>query len=144
MESTIEQNRDLCSRYPFLLIREGDYRFTGLDDLPDGWRIAFGEQLCKELKAELEHSGCLDQYHILQIKEKYGSLRWYDHGNTAAGHEIVRKYEEISERTCICCGKPATRITTGWISPYCDACCPAEPFVPIDLYYKKALVDVPL
>ena len=53
MENTVEQNRALCKKYPFLLIREGAYRFTELDDLPDGWRIAFGEQLCEELKAEL-------------------------------------------------------------------------------------------
>ena len=43
MENTVEQNRALCKKYPFLLIRDGEYRFTELDDLPDGWRIAFGE-----------------------------------------------------------------------------------------------------
>lgn len=40
----------------------------------------------------------------------------------------------------ICCGKPATQITTGWISPYCDDCIPqyeGEPFrtIPIEEYY---------
>ena len=49
--------------------------------------------------------------------------------------------EKISD-VCVCCGKPATRITSGWISPYCDACCPEEASVPIDQYYKEALVDV--
>ena len=165
MEFTKEQNRALCEKYPFLdpdrrwgrkncpdrdehmpLSPEGaqewDYRYTELDSMPDGWRIGFGEQLCEELKAELERAGLLDQYRILQIKEKYGSLRWYDSGNTSAGYDILEKYERISARTCICCGKPATRITSGWISPYCDACCPEEASVPIDQYNKEALVDV--
>ena len=167
MEYTKEQNRALCEKYPFLdperrwgrkncpdrdeymplspeEAQECDYRYTELDNMPDGWRIAFGEQLCDELKAELERAGLIDQYRILQIKEKYGSLRWYDNGNTRAGNDILEKYERISARTCICCGKPATRITRGWISPYCDACCPEEPSVPIDDYYKGAFVDVVL
>ena len=25
-------------------------------------------------------------------------------------------------KTCIVCGKPATKMSTGWISPYCDDC----------------------
>ena len=78
----------------------------------------------------------LYQYRIVQIKEKYGSLRWYDYGNTAAGRDILRKYEKVSVRTCIRGGKPATRIRTGWISPYCDACCPKnELYISIKEYY---------
>lgn len=104
--------------------------------MPHGWRIAFGEQLCSELKAELEKGDILDEYRIWQIKEKYGALRWYDNGNTKAGYDILSKYEELSARTCITCGKPATRITRGWISPYCDDCCPQnEPSIPIGEYY---------
>ena len=61
----------------------------------------------------------------------------YDNGNTKAGHEILRKYEDQSARTCSCCGQPATRITKGWISPYCDDCCPQdEPSVPVSEYYS--------
>lgn len=157
MELTKEQNQALCEKYPFLNpvrdekmplssegIKDWDYRFTELDNMPDGWRIAFGEQLCDELKAELEKAGRLDQYYILQIKEKYGTLCWYDSGNTSAGYGILEKYERISARTCICCGKPATKITRGWISPYCDACCPEGPTVPVDGYYRGAFVDTVL
>ncbi len=158
MEYTQEQNRALCEKYPFLDRnrrwgakgcpdgpwtgapgdpKEWDYEYTELDCMPDGWRIAFGEQLCAELKAELESAGVLDQYRILQIKEKYGTLRWYDNGNTKAGYGILDKYENISAKTCICCGQPATRITKDWISPYCDACCPQnELSVPIGKYYS--------
>ena len=159
MEYTKEQNRALCEKYPFLIpsnafsgkrinegagfwpgspeeIPEWDYEFTELDHMPHGWRIAFGEQLCDELKAELEKAGILDKYRIWQVKEKYGTLRWYDNVNTKAGYDILSKYEELSARTCIHCGKPATRITQGWISPYCDDCCPQnERSVPIGEYY---------
>lgn len=160
MNYTKEQNRELCEKYPFLIpsnrwsgkrineaadggywpgspdaVPEWDYEYTELDEMPDGWRIAFGEDLCRELKEELERAGALDSYRITQIKEKFGSLRWYDNGNTKAGYNIISKYEAISERTCICCGKPATRISTGWISPFCDECCSGSGTVPIEEFF---------
>ncbi len=159
MKTIKENNKTLCKKYPFLIPRnvfsgkritegkgfwpgspeaepEYDWEFTELDNMPKGWRIAFGEQLCDELKTELDKAGLTDKYHIIQIKEKYGSLRWYDAGNTAKGHEIIRKYETLSETICIRCGKPATRITTGWISPYCDDCLPE--------YNGKKVYSIPI
>lgn len=96
--------------------------FTELDSMPIGWRKAFGIQMCKEIKAELKKIGYLRKYRITQIKEKYGSLRWYDAGNNVEIQNIIDKYEEISTKTCINCGKPAKYISRGWISPYCENC----------------------
>ena len=160
MKYTKEQNRELCKKYPFLIpsnrwsgmriteadnggywpgnldsIPKYDYEYTELDNMPDGWRKAFGEEMCGELKSELEQAGYIDKYRITQIKEKFGTLRWYDNGNTDAGREIISKYEALSARTCICCGKPATRIGINWISPYCDDCCPDCNTVPIKDYF---------
>lgn len=47
------------------------------------------------------------------------SLCWYDHGGNEETNKILAKYEYISERTCITCGKPADYVTKGWIEPYC-------------------------
>lgn len=52
------------------------------------------------------------------------SLHWYDEGHSQAVRDIIHKYENISWNTCIRCGKPSTKITSGWISPYCDDCYP--------------------
>lgn len=50
--------------------------------------------------------------------------------------DIIPKYERLSARTCIRCGNPATKASTGWISPYCDTCAGkishAERFIPIE------------
>ncbi len=93
-----------------------------MDDVPDGWRIAFGEQMCDEIQKALEKADFVNKYSILQIKEKFGSLRWYTSGvpRDSEIYDIVDKYEELSENTCIVCGKRATYMTTGWICPYCD------------------------
>lgn len=98
--------------------------YTELDDMPDGWRKAFGIQMCKEIKQELKkHKGALKNYRITQIKEKFGGLRWYDFGSPEkVWKEIIPKYTELSYKTCIDCGKPAEYISVGWISPYCNNC----------------------
>ena len=157
MELTKEQNKALCDKYPFLIPRNVwsgmriteaqnggfwpgdpeavpdppyDYEYTALDDMPDGWRIAFGEQMCEEIKQELLRAGgekFLNEYYPTQIKEKYGGLRWYDNGFTEEGFDIISKYEKLSERTCIVCGKPAKWITCGWIMPFCDDCIDKSP-----------------
>ena len=87
-----------------------------------GWRKAFGIQMCKEIRAALLSHGWkyLFKYRIMQIKEKFGELRWYDEFSTQDIQDIIDKYEDISRRTCLVCGKPATKMSTGWISPYCD------------------------
>lgn len=107
--------------------------YTELDDMPDGWRKAFGIQMCKEIKKALKKKkGALRHYRIVQIKEKFGGLRWYDNTYAEEIQAIIRKYEQISFRTCINCGEPAECISTGWISPYCNKCkIEGKTYVPI-------------
>lgn len=63
----------------------------------------------------------------MQIKEKFGMLAWYSNGSpNGCEYPIINTYEELSERTCICCGAKAKYITRGWISPYCEKCVPKD------------------
>ena len=98
--------------------------YTELDAMDAGWRKAFGIQMCKEIKKELKKHKFLYKYRIVQIKEKWGYLHWYDGGvpKDSKIWDIIHKYEDISRKTCVVCGKPATKMSTGWISPYCDDC----------------------
>lgn len=122
------KNKNLCKRYPFLMVRywktdkPTGYIYTWLDDMPDGWRRAFGIQMCEEIREVLVKKNRLYTYRIAQVKEKFGGLRWYDYGGTPEIDRIIYKYEDISYRTCICCGRPATKMSRGWICPYCDEC----------------------
>ena len=107
--------------------------FTELDAMESGWRKAFGIQMCKEIKVQLKKDHYLYKYRIAQIKEKFGYLHWYDEGSSREVQDIISKYEDISWDTCLVCGKPATKITSGWISPYCDDCYPKH----ITVYQEK-------
>lgn len=102
--------------------------YTELDNMEKGWRKTFGVQMCKELKSALKKTGSLKHYRILDIKEKYGTLRWYDNGGNVDTNKIIDKYEYISARTCCVCGAPATCITPVeyWKCPYCDNCAPKQ------------------
>lgn len=155
MRVSKEKNKELIERFPFLMPHnrwtdetpeDFDYSYTELDAMPDGWRKAFGEQMCEEIREELVRVDYLDKYRIAQIKEKYGFLRWYDFGGTEKmNREIIPKYARLSERTCIVCGEPATKISTGWISPYCDLCAEKdkgfERFVPIKEWFAESEDD---
>lgn len=131
IETSQKENKQLCEQYPFLLPRnrwtdevseDFDYSYTELDSMPDGWRKAFGLQMCEELKQELIKINKMDEFRITQIKEKFGELRFYTNWTTNEIEAIINKYTKLSRKTCINCGKPATVITTGWISPFCNDC----------------------
>lgn len=122
-----KKNKELVKKYPFLLPRDmisygWHGSFTLLDDMPVGWRKAFGERMCEEIRAQLVKEGLLDKYEVAQIKEKFGGLRWYDNGISKEVDRIVAKYEKLSERTCIVCGDRATKLRKVWITPMCDIC----------------------
>lgn len=129
LEEVIEYNKELVKKYPFMrlpfhLTGNYDYSYTWLDNMPKGWIKAFGEQMCEEIKNELIKYNYLDKYIIYDIKEKYGRLCWYDSGYPRDSNidEIIDKYECLSEDICWHCGKPATKISAGYILPWCDKC----------------------
>ena len=144
----IRENKELCERYPFLIpwnrwsgdpVPDYDYSYTELDNMPEGWRRAFGLRMCEDLRNALIDDNDLYRWRIVQLKEKYGELRLYDNGHKIGSTVpmIIDRYAKLSMRTCIQCGAPATRMTTGWISPYCEKCCPNERSMPIDEYFKE-------
>ena len=83
-------------RYPFL--RVNDSEASHLDELPEGWRRAFGMELCREIKQALKRANALDEYTVLQTKEKFGALCWYDSGAPDEVAEIIERSRESIKR----------------------------------------------
>lgn len=124
-EKRIAENRELVRKFPFLKPADDeryDFEWTYLDDIPEGWKKAFGEQMCAEIAECLREHHREDGFEILQAKEKYGSLRLYTGGGPSELDDIIGKYEELSAKTCVGCGKPAEYISIGWIAPWCGDC----------------------
>jgi len=115
-----------------------DYTYTLLNDFPIGWRFAFGWEMINEINDVISECNLKDFYPT-QIKEKYGSLRFYTSYTTETIYNIIKKYEDMSERICVNCGKPATKISVGWICPWCSDCAEKihDKVVDIDEWFKK-------
>lgn len=127
------ENKKLVERYPFLKphnyycgyleIDNYKYDYTLLDEMPTGWRKRFGLVMCEMIREALIKDNLLNEYRVDQIKEKYGSLRWYDSYGNKEVYQIISQFEYISEHTCIVCGKlNAKMIDNGWIIPLCEKC----------------------
>ena len=106
--------------------------YTELDAMESGWRKAFGIQMCKDIRRQLIKERKLFKWRIVQLKEKFSGMRLYSNFASDELYDVIDKYEQISYRTCGVCGKPATKISKGWIYPYCDDCIGDRNFTEID------------
>lgn len=89
----------------------------------DGW-FDLEWRLCEDLEKLVGPN-----YKLVQVKEKFGTLRWYDEGNTNAGYERIEQAESESAKTCEVCGNPACLCAAGyWVKTLCDFCLEKDAF----------------
>lgn len=130
----MKTNKAMKRLYPWLIMRnvwndeviDSDDDTIELDLMPKGWRYAFGDEMCEEIDKVLKKANYQNDYRILEIKEKYGSLRWYTNSipeKIFKEHDkIIQKYEKLSEHTCIICGENGKMTNHGWLMPLCKDC----------------------
>lgn len=132
-----ELERKLAEKYTFM--RKGkslsqQFAEGGINDLysafgcecGDGW-FDLIDELCMSIQNVYEKYGIPVDIEVDQVKEKYGSLRFYA---TAKGPEhvqaevdrLIRQAEDKSESICEECGKPGILRDGDWISVRCDGC----------------------
>ena len=114
-----DRNRELVEEYPWLDI--GNEQLTLLDLLPMGWHGLI-LNMCKEIKEELVKHDLVSKYEVIEAKEKWYGLSWYDGLDDLspmppAITDIVCKYEMQSREVCMMCGasKPKDQML-------CDRC----------------------
>jgi hypothetical protein len=56
----------------------------------------------------------------VQVKEKFGGLRFYVDGASEKHQNMIDFAEHLSETTCEVCGKKGKRNNEGWISTRCN------------------------
>jgi len=69
-------------------------------DDPDGWKYGL--------------------YRAAQVKEKFGTLRFYLDGGTEACQKFIREAEVKSAKTCELCGKPGKLRRGNWFRTLCQ------------------------
>ena len=86
----------------------------------EGW-----QPLVQRLIEELE--AISPDFEIMQVKEKFGGLRFYAHfpeGLVGEMQEVVDRAEADSLQVCERCGKPGTTDDDGafWLKTLCEGC----------------------
>ena len=99
-------------------------------DCGDGW-FNIINQLCANIQHHVDWAqeqkekygrgeGC-SQVVAVQVKEKFGTLRFYTNGGDEQIYGMIRMAESMSAVTCEECGAPGQRRGQGWIYTACDA-----------------------
>ena len=77
------------------------------------------QEAIDEAKARLDEE-TLKVPVAVQVKEKYGGLRFYVQAATDKHHQYINFAESMSYRTCEECGAPGKTYTDGWHMTLCD------------------------
>ncbi len=126
---TDEQKQLYIKKYPFLQVRNIDDKpipnSCYLDGMPKGWIKAFADPMLEDFaKVMREENLDMNYVRVIDVKEKYGSLRWY-WGRTNQSKklaEITRLYENVAAAFCARCGSHPVMMTRGYILPLCKHC----------------------
>lgn len=107
-----ELQKQLQTKYPNLINESLDI------DCGDGWYNLLDETL-NILKHEIEHKHV--ECHILQIKEKFGGLRFYMNGGDTFTDGVICLAESMSYHICDVCGNVGkAKNKGGWARTRCE------------------------
>jgi hypothetical protein len=126
-----ELERRLVEHWPTWLKTEGDIRCTAMPrgfQHDDGWFDILW-RLCADLEplvTEMERAGGR-QFEVLQVKEKFGGLRFYVNCRNDAIRQRIEAAIQESFHTCEVCGQPGKLREDSWIKTLCDEHNASEP-----------------
>jgi len=83
----------------------------------EGWR-SLVTKLCKDI-IDIDNT-----IEVVQVKEKFGGLRFYIYGGNDKVYELIKKAEAESLTICENCGSKENVSTKGdyWLLTLCDKC----------------------
>ncbi len=119
---TEDNEKKLLKDFPDLFITKaiGIPTFGGFE-CGDGWY-----ELIHELSQKIDYEKMQQfgeesrEVYATQVKEKYGTLRFYMNTETPEMSDLIYEYEAKSALTCELCGKPGKTRTMNWIQTLCD------------------------
>ena len=139
-----ELDEQLCKKYPLIFKnRHGDMRETLMCwgfECGDGWYQIL-DSLCANIQNHIDHVKKQRDYEVekgiggemgmprtphveqvvaVQVKEKFGGLRFYYDGGDEQIFGMVRMAESWAAHTCETCGAPGKMRNGGWIRTLCD------------------------
>ena len=100
------------SRYEFIKDKVGQKMQGGSGDIITQGEIDLRKQIMDEEASKVPVA--------VQVKEKFGGLRFYVQAATDKHYQFISFAESMSYRTCETCGAPGKTYTDGWHTTLCD------------------------
>ena len=124
-----ELDQLLCEKYPKMMVnRNKNMQETCMCwgfECGDGW-FNILDQLMGNIQHHIDWKNrkeeVVAQVTLDQVKEKFGTLRFYYTGGDDAIDGMVRMAESMSGVTCEECSAPAQTHGPGWIRTICEPC----------------------
>lgn len=121
-----ELDKKLCEKYPKIFVnRNGDPKETSMCwgiECGDGWYDLI-DRLCDNLQWNTDRNnrnGRYPQVVAVQVKEKFGDLRFYVERANDVQDAVISFVESLSHHTCDVCGAKGKTRQEGWITTRCD------------------------
>jgi hypothetical protein len=122
-----ELDNALCEKYPLIFANRAGLPTETLMcfgfEHGDGWYKIL-DVLCGAIQNHLDwvnnKEEIVKQVVAVQVKEKFGGLRFYYEGGDKIVDGMVRMAESWATVTCEVCGNPGTLRKGGWIRTLCD------------------------
>lgn len=122
-----ELDKKLCEKYPKIFAD----RFKPMNETAMCWGFECGdgwydilEAACSQIQHHIEWKNRdgekVHQVVAEQVKEKFGTLRFYTRGGDDYTQGVISMAEAMSGRVCEECGSPGETGGKGWISTLCD------------------------
>jgi len=124
-----ELDKLLCERYPKMMVNRNKPMMETCMcwgfECGDGW-FNILDQLMGNIQHHIDWKNrkeeVVAQVTLDQVKEKFGTLRFYYSGGDDAIDGMVRMAESMSGVTCEECSAPAQTHGPGWIRTICEPC----------------------
>jgi hypothetical protein len=124
---------ELVKKYPKIFQDyEGNPGRVNWSGVPQGW-IPIIDVLCGSIQDYIDHTSTWNkelsmfasppQVTCVQVKEKFGGLRFYTNGHDDIVEGMITMAEYMCSQVCEDCGsKEDLGITSGWIRTLCRSC----------------------
>jgi len=125
----LELDKLLCEKYPKMMVnRNKNMQETCMCwgfECGDGW-FNILDQLMGNIQHHIDWKNrkeeVVPQVTLDQVKEKFGTLRFYYTGGDDYISGLVSMAESMSGVTCEGCGNVGERKGGGWVHTYCEPC----------------------
>lgn len=124
-----ELDKKLCDDYPKIFVN----RHSSMGETAMCWGFSCGDgwfniinNLCANIQSHIDwknkNEEVVKQVVVQQVKEKFGTLRFYYQGGDDYIAGLVSMAESMSACTCESCGNPGKQTGGGWIRTICAPC----------------------